>query len=365
MKRSLNANAFTICTLCIALQFLFVASANCQKQKPKLSDEARLRVQFVAAFGKDFNLAKSEFKTRSNARGGGTFWLAYLEPKRTGYFYLQHRYQDSDPLYSHVEQEIHLGVGPKGCHRGAPYAGTYSRFCLGDTIIFPMLINNFTEHEFKLVKAEYSNGDSDWETFADLHSESSDQNLDQTPIANNPAAESLRYIGRSSHKMLHRSPGYTLEWYAEFEAVKPGRFNLEVSAAPRDSSPGVPLTGVASAASASSGVPIIVVARDTPVTMIAGHEEVRGYRMGFDGREYVSSTSGNSYMTSLMILQPGDRISLRYFSVVHRQESFGERSSGSEKSDKVDDVKPLISKHPFSLNADYDFNEWLIGYLPK
>jgi hypothetical protein len=346
--------------LCGALLLVFAGTTAGQKSKPKLPDEVPLRAQFVAAFGNDFNLVKSEFKTRANARGGGTYWLAYLEPKRTGYFYLEHRYQDSDPLYSHVEQEIHLGVGPKGCHRGAPYAGTYSRFCLGDTIIFPMLINNFTEHEFKLVKAKYSNGDQDWETFADLHPESSDQALDQTPLANNPAAESLRYIGRRSHKMLHRSPGYTLEWYAEFEAAKPGRFILEVSAASRDPSP-----GVASALAVSGGVPIIVVARDAPVTMIAGHEEVRGYRMGYDGREYVSSTSGNSYMTNLMILQPGDRISLRYFSAVRRQEFFGERSSGSEQSDRVDDVKPLIRKHPFSLNADYDFNEWLIGYLPK
>jgi len=357
MKKALNCRDLAIRALCVALALLFVCSANGQTAKRKLPDETRLRAQFAAAFGNDFNLIKSEFKTRSNARGGGTFWVAYLEPKRTGYFYLQHRYQDSDPLYSHVEHEVHLGVGPKGCHRGAPYAGTYTRFCMGDTIIVPMLFNNFTGHEFKLVKAEYSNGDQDWETFAELHPESRDQGLDQTEVANNPAAESLRYVGRRSHKLLHRSPGYTLEWYAEFEAVKPGRFNLEVSSTPLDPSSNRPYEVMA-----ITGVPIIVVARDAPVTMIAGHEEVRGYRMGYDGREYVSSTSGNSYMTNIMILQLGDRISLTYFSAVHRQESF---ASGRAQSDKDDDIKPVITRHGFGIDLNYNFNEWLISYLPK
>jgi hypothetical protein len=356
MKRSLSANIFAIRALCIILPLLFVCSATGQKSKPKLPDEALLRAQFVNAFGSDFNLLKSEFKTRANARGGGLYWLAYLAPKRTGYFYLQHRYRDSDPLYSHVEQEIHLGVGPKGCHRGAPYAGTYSRFCLGDTIILPMLTNNFSEHEFKLVKADYSAGDKDWETFDDLHPEARDQGLDKMQ-AENPAGESLRYVGRRSHKLLHRSPGYTLEWYAEFEAVKPGRLNLQVSSGPLD-----PLASRPYAFMAITGVPIIVVARDAPVTMIAGHEEVRGYRRGYDGREFVSSTSGNSYMTNLMILQPGDRISLRYFSAVHRQESFATRS---DQTAKEDDVKPVITTHGFAVDLNYGFNEWLIAYLPK
>jgi len=110
------------------------------------------------------------------------------------------------------------------------------------------------------------------------------------------------------------------------------------------------------------GVPIIVVARDAPVTMIAGHEEVRGYRRGSDGREFVSSTSGNNYMTNLMILQPGDRISLRYFSAVHRQESFATRS---DQAAKEDDVKPTITTHGFSVDLNYGFNEWLIAHLPK
>lgn len=353
MKLHLSAGSVASRVLWGALLLAFACSVTAQKSRPKLPDETRLRAQFVNAFGNDFNLVKSEFKTRSNARGGGTYWLAYLEPKRTGYFFLQHRYKDSDPLYSHVEQEIRLSVGPKGCHRGSLYTGVYSRFCLGDTIIYPVRINDFTHHAFKLVKAEYSNGDQDWETLDNQHPETRGQELDQTPVAN-PAAENLRYVGRISQKAALHFPGYTLQWRAVFEAVKPGRFNLELSS----SSP-----GPTSADVASPVVPIIVVAHDAPVTLIAGHEEERGFTRGSDGRERLRGGSGNSYTTNLIILQPGDRISLSYYTHNTRFER-GQRAGLDDRSDPTDDIKPVIRLHPFSLDRNYNINEWLIDHLP-
>ena len=162
--------------------------------------------------------------------------------------------------------------------------------------------------------------------------------------------------------MLHRNGGYTLESYAVFEAQRPGRFNISLSATFAD----LP-SAVLSSLGASGGTPIIIVARETPVTLLASRHEVRGYSKGYDGREWVSSTSGDSFMTELFILQPGDRISLKYHTLIRsrnyeRRERAGEsRGSGSpEKS-----PPPLITKLPFALNTEYNFTEWLTDHLPN
>ena len=112
-----------------------------QKQQPnrrtKSVDLDQLRSKLVAAVGKDFEFVKGELDARSNASGGGTYWLAHLKPKHPGSFKLTYRYNYNDPHYSHVEREFGLNVGRKGCRRGVPSYGSYHRFCVGDTIIFP------------------------------------------------------------------------------------------------------------------------------------------------------------------------------------------------------------------------------------
>src|SRR6267154_1014330 len=285
--------------IAVACLLALACIATGQAPKPQRRDTAALRSRFEAAFGKDFDLVKDELKTRAVARGDGTYWLAFAKPKRTGYFYLQYRYHERFPVYSR-EHEIGLSVGPQGCRRGPPYAEVFSRFYLGDTVILPVLINDYTEFEFKLAKAEYTDPASP--TFDQQYSDLQGPNLDQTEIPN-PAAETLRYIGRSSYKAPHRSPGYTLNLGAVFEAVKPGRLNLLVNSSP-----------AAKLETGSSTVHIIVVARDMPVTLLAGREEVSGFEAG--NRARVVSTTSNNFITSVIILQPGDRISVNYFTVV-------------------------------------------------
>jgi hypothetical protein len=151
--------------------------------------------------------------------------------------------------------------------------------------------------------------------------------------------------------MLHRVPGYTLNLYAEFVAAGPGRMNLLVTTSAPD------LKG-------SGGVPIIVLPLGAPATLIAGREEVRGYRTGFDGREYLASTSGNSYMTNVLVLQPGDRISVAYFSIVRRSDDVGGRF-GDVGRDPSENLKPVINVRPFAPDARYDFTEWIVDYLPR
>ncbi|MGH9971863.1 MAG: hypothetical protein ACREBG_29285 [Pyrinomonadaceae bacterium] len=325
-----------------------------QSSTPSTPDLTRLRTSFTEAFGYDFELVRDELKQRSKTQGGGTHWLAFVRPKRSGYFGLQYRYKSHDSNYSHVEREFYLRIGERGCRRGPPQLGSYTRFCLGDTIIIPIALDNFTEHQFGLSSSRYTPADD--RTFDEEYPEWAEQELDRSQISN-PISEHLRYIGRGSHKMLHHNGGYTLETYAVFKAEKPGRFNLALS---------VPLQGssatLASEMGASESVPVVVVARETPVTLIASRQEVRGYRMDYDGREWVSSNSGNSYATELMILQPGDRISLTYQTIVRSREyERNERNS----SVREESIPPAVTRLPFAARARYDFTDWLIDYLPR
>ena len=325
---------------------LLTAAAVLPARSQKPPDATTLRTQFVAAFGKDFDLVKDEMKTRSTERGGGTYWLAFVKPKRTGHFYLQYRYLEPGPLYIR-EHEIRFGVGPEKCRRGPPYSGVYGRFCLGDTVIIPVLVNNYPGHEFKLTKAEYSDEKEDPGVTT------TDSPRLDTSAVNNPALPTLRYIGREAHKMLHRNSGYTLNLNAEFIAASPGRMNLLVTA----SDPGN------ARSRGHEGVPILVLPLGAPATLIAGREETRGYRKGSDGRESLASTSGNSYMTSVWVLQPGDRISVNYLSA--RRDGGFERRVNAGERDPSEDLKPMINVRPFQPDPRYDFTEWIVDYLPR
>ena len=321
-------------------------------------DPGLLRAKLITAVASDFEILKDELKERSSASGGGTYWLVHVKAKHSGDFVFTYRYNYSDSHYSHVEREFGLRVGPRACRRGPPFTGSYSRFCVGDTIILPIAINNFTEHEFSLKSREYTKDEN--AAFEKEAPGLGGEGLNESPVPN-PASDHLRYAGTSSHKMLHRNGGYTLEAYATFVAERPGRFNLALSSAIRSmpadlSSPGIAL----------GSVPIIVVARETPVTLLASRHEVRGYSKGYDAREWVSSTSGDAFMTELIILQPGDRIALKYHSSIRSRETeWKERAGNVRNLPSTDDAPPpRIIKLPFSLQTQYDFTEWLVNYLP-
>ena len=332
--------------------FVCFASAAAQTRRPPVADSASLRSSFVAVFGNDFELVKDEITSRTIEQGGGTFWLAYVRPHAPGHFSVQYSFKRDDQHYSHEEREIRFTVAPKGCRRGPPSSGVYSRFCLGDTIIVPVFVLGAGRHQFALKKQSPA-AEEDGKTFDEKYPNFRDGDLDKRPVSN--PSQSLQYVGRRSHKMLHRIPGYTMQLFADFEAVKPGKFNLLVSSSayigPSDKTP-------------AGSIPIIVVDRGTPVTLIAGREEVRGFTRGVNGQEYVSSTSGNNYMTSLIVLQPGDRISVLYLSL-RRGGDFERRMRSSlENADPEENTKPVISVHPFALETKYDFGAWLADYLP-
>jgi len=341
--------------LLLALSFAPAFTVHAQKERPGKANLDQLKARLETAVGKDFEIVKGEWKGRSVESGGGTYWLAHLKPRHPGQFTLTYRYKYSDPHYTHVERTFNLNVGRTGCRRGVPSYGSYHRYCLGDTIIFPVAIFKFTEHEFILKStAHTAEQDAVWER---PRSEFADERLDRTAVTN-PIAEHMRYVGSTNHKLLHRNGGYTLEAYAVFEAVSPGRFNLSLSA----DFPDLP-SAVLSSVGHSSGTPIIIVAQGTPVTLLASSHGVNGYTMGYDGKEFVRSTSGDSYMSDVTIMLPGDRISLKYFTAIRRARFEREERAGKTASEVV--PPPQISKHPFALKSEFNFTEWLVEYLPR
>ena len=71
-------------------------------------------------------------------------------------------------------------------------------------------------------------------------------------------------------------------------------------------------------------------------------------------------------MTELIILQPGDRISLKYYSSVRSRDY--ERQERAQTRDEVVTAEappPQIVKLPFAPKTQYDFTEWLMDYLPR
>jgi hypothetical protein len=302
-----------------------------------------LREKFSLAVDKDFEVLKDELKGRPHELRGDSYWLVHVKAKHSGYFVLTYSYKENDPHYSHVERDFLLRIGPSGCRRGPPYTGSYARFCVGDRIIVPIIINNFSSQEFALTSKQYSSKDD--ESFEKERPAVKDSGTATASVAN-PAADLIRFVGCTSNKLLHRNGGYTLENFATFEAIKPGRLNLGV--------------GLSPSTNPDDGIPIIIVARDTPVTLLASRQEVRGYSKGYDGREWVSSTSGDAFMSDLMILQPGDRISINY-----RTSRRSREFEMKEPAESVDVVEPVISKLPFKLKTDNSFTGWLADYLPN
>jgi hypothetical protein len=100
--------------------------------------------------------------------------------------------------------------------------------------------------------------------------------------------------------------------------------------------------------------------------ILARRHEVRGYSKDYDGREFVSSTSGDAYMTELIIPQPGDRISLNYYTSV-RSRDYERQQRGIVRDElwSAEAPPPQIIKLPFAPHTEQDFTEWLVDYLPR
>jgi hypothetical protein len=307
-------------------------------------DTARLRHALAGALGADFEIVRTELRSDTRERSG-TFWLAHLRPLRSGDYRLVYTYEfrdrarPGDPLYSHVEHSSVLRVGEAGCWRR--HEGRDA--CLGDVLIVPVVagdhVGAFTGHTFEVARR----GDAG-------PARPSPAPAEATPGADalpNPAAPHLRYLGTRVEEMPHARLGATTVHHATFEAGAPGAFNLGV---------GVDGAGPAGPGEDAGSTPIVVVPRGHPVTVLLANERVRSYQAS--GR--FASHRGNQYLTSVLLLQPGDRVSLQY-----RTSSVRGREPSSAEREEARRISPTVTVHPFRMDASDRFNGWIADHLPS
>jgi hypothetical protein len=298
-------------------------------------DTARLRQALSTAFGADFEITRTELSSGLRERSG-TFWLVHARPRRSGDYELRYRYdyrdrvRPNDPLYTHVEHTSYVRVGERGCWRRRQGKDV----CLGDTIILPFVVDDFTGHVFTVGRRGSS--------AAGGAGERKPPPVEMEPEVDsvaNPLSAHLRYLGTTSQEMLRRNGGGSVVYSAEFQAVAPGRFNL----------------ALAGGASAAGAVPIVIVPRGQPVTVLLANETVEGT----DVVQGFSSHGGNQYLTTVLLLQPGDRISLEY-----HHYTFSAREEFAPGRRAREGPEPVITRLPFHLDAGVRFNAWIAPHLP-
>jgi hypothetical protein len=294
-------------------------------------DTAQLRQGLAAALGSDFEIVRAELHSGLHERGG-IFWLAHVRPLRSGDYSLRyvHEYMDRvkphDPLYTHVEHTTHFSVGEAGCARRAERRTA----CLGDVIVIPIVAGDgrgpLGGHVFEASRR----GDAGaWQRFEEPAPV--DDRAATTP---NPAAPHLRYLGTRLGEMPHRSLGETMELSAVFEAGAPGALELSIG-------------GIA--------VPVVVVARGTPVTVLLEHEQIRQYNQDAP----FASHTGSAYSTDVLLLQPGDRMDVQFLSRTVRGSDFSE-----EEKEAFRRTPPEITVRPFRVARERRFNAFIAEHLP-
>lgn len=301
-------------------------------------DTARLHRALAAALGEDFRIVHTELSSGLHERAG-TFWLVHATPRRSGMYELRYRYdyrdlaRPEDPLYTHVEHTSSIRVGERGCRRRLQ--GT--DICLGDTIILPFVVSD-TGHTFALTFREPS---ADGFTgYVDT------QAAPGTEPVPNPLSAHLRYLATHRYEMPNRARtgrGRTVT-SAEFVAVAPGRFNLSLSSTP----------------SAAGSVPIVIVPRGQPVTVLLANERITASH----ATQRFASHWGNQYLTTVLLLQPGDRITLEYTppGTTDALEPFS-ASTGAADS-LAGSNAPVIARFPFQVDPADRFNAFIAGHLP-
>ncbi|HEU4557839.1 MAG TPA: hypothetical protein VFS20_08310 [Longimicrobium sp.] len=313
--------------------------------QPSAADTARLRQALAEVFRDDFRIVRHELSSGTPERGG-TFWLVHARPLRRGNFHLTYRYRYTDqhnprnPHYTHVQHESWIRVGERGCLRRREGKD----LCLGDTIILPFVLDQHRGHTFSLafqgVGPEYP-----------PHPPVAERPRPAADSIPNPAAPQLRYLGSRREEYAIRSGGANYEFHAAFVARTPGRFNLTVALRTTDDS-------VAHSLWIGGGsVPVLVVERGQPVTVLLRDEQVTGV----DSVRRFTSNGGNQYLTTLLLLQPGDSIDLPF----HGYSTRPYRPVGLPPVTELREAAPAIHRSPFRLNMEERFNAWLAPHLPR
>jgi len=309
-------------------------------------DIARVRDAFKAASSEHFTLLGDELAGLESEKLPGAYWLVKVKPKKAGHYAVKYVYKYNDKFYSEGENVIRFGVGGSPCDRRPHSEGGISRFCSNDTIILPVRAANRYDYTFEI---KYTYEDP---AFSALKKPS--ETIDPAVAKiQNPLSAHLKFIGTKVSSMQHRSCCVTTyEYYAVFEAVSPGRFNIGLSLADKDKTNATEISNPFF----GGGMPVVILDPGKPITYLAGYEDTINYS---DNKRF-SSHSGGTFPTRLLMLQPGDRVELKYLSIRQDEKIGGEKRLLIDTADKL----PAVEKHPFYLNPDWSYNAFIADYFP-
>lgn len=329
----------------------FASAEKIQAGRADQKDITNLRKLFEATTGNEFELVRDEVKGNDSSHTGGRYWLAHIKPKRSGFYSLRYTYKNDKSPNNYPEEgehQLNINVGGKICYRYNNINSGISSYCLGDTIIIPVRLDGVSRHSFNL-ESRKQTGESLEDTQKQQKSFIKFSEIEQV---SNPLEANLKLLGTERHSMPYRSCcAERIEHYAYFEAVSAGRFNLSLSSLRADEN------SDALTKPEEGGIPIIIVDPGTPITALVSQEKTINYA---DNKRF-SAHAGNSFITNLLVLQPGDVFAIKY-SEYTTTDRIG--SKASEKTNLLD-IKPVIYKLPFRIDREWSFNEWIADYLPK
>ncbi|HEY7543279.1 MAG TPA: hypothetical protein VID27_00265 [Blastocatellia bacterium] len=298
------------------------------------TDVNELRKSFVEIFGQDFELLSDEVREKS----GGKYWLAIVRTKRSGTFIFRHKFEQPYS-YRYQDRECRIFVGEKGCSRTLRHDLRPQYFCVGDRVIIPFLIGDrLTNHAFSRVSR-----------FPHYYYGPFESGLDERGV-DNPIQDHLKYLGRESHVAVDRSGREaSVTFNAFFEAAEVGRFNFSLS-------PHIPgemqhYSGKAPQLFITS---VVIVPQESPVTALVAEESIYEKDENSENPR-VSSSGGTDYPTSVLMLRPGDRVSLNYGRT--------HIPNNKQTQDLVKEVEPVIKLLPFSIDPRSYFNDWIIDHV--
>ena len=173
-----------------------------------------LRTHFIQTFGEEVELVSDEVREIYNAQ----YWLAVVRVKRPVTIIFRHTFEQTHS-YRHMDIESRIVVADTGCQRTLRPDLRPQTFCVGDTLILPIVIGAHTnQHAFSRVSRFPQYYDSPFSGTID------------TQEVENPTAAHLRYLGREAHVAMHRAGREaSVSFVAFFEATGVGRFNLRLS----------------------------------------------------------------------------------------------------------------------------------------
>jgi hypothetical protein len=324
----------SLISIAAALALLAVASPKPESQA-KVTDIDELKKNFVRTFGEDFDLLRDEVREKTGAK----YWLAVVRPKRSGTFIFRHKFEQTRS-YRYMDAECRIRVGERGCSRALRYDLRPQLFCVGDSVIIPIIIgDHIISHTFSRVSRFPRFYESQIESVLD------DRGVD------NPAGGHLKYIGREAVVAVHRDgKEASVQFVAVFEAVETGSFNLGLS--PRIPGRMQHYPGKEAQHFVTS---VVIVPREVPVIALIASESVEGSDKRTEPRS--SSLGGTGYPTSVLVLRPGDRISLIYGLT---------RIPNNKKTQAlVKEVEPVMERLSFSIDPKSYYNEWIIDHVSR